>query len=206
MLDVLAGELEPAPSAAGPAPRSGGNALHAGVTEPGTERPPSRPDLTVVHAPAEATGLPPSSFDLVVLADALQWIDPEAGAREAARLLAPRGVLAVVDPRPADTPFMRALGERIAAANFKARPRPLPIDLFFSVAGAPAPARERFDDEVELDDSRLEAVLRSISYVGPAIGPEAFDALLRDARRIAGEQGGARWARVVTLTWGRAPG
>lgn len=206
MLDVLAGEPEPEPSASGPAPRPGATTPRPGVGEPGPGLPASRPGVTAVHASAEATGLPPACFDLVVLADALQWIDPERGAREAGRILAPRGVLAVVDPRSAETPFMRALGERIAAANFKARPRPLPIDLFFSVAGARDVSSERFDDAVELDDARLEAVLRSISYVGPAIGPEAFDALLRDARRLAAEHGGARWARTVTLTWGTAPG
>ncbi len=47
------------------------------------------PRLTPVHAAAEETGLAGDAFDLVVLADALQWIDPERGAREAARLLGP---------------------------------------------------------------------------------------------------------------------
>jgi SAM-dependent methyltransferase len=157
--------------------------------------------LTAVHAAAEATGLEAGAFDLVVLADALQWVELEGCAREAARLLAPGGVLAVVDPRPAATPFMSALGERIAAANFKARPRPLPAALFFSLAVGAPPTCERYLDEVPLDPDRLDAVLRSISYVGPAIGPAALAALLADARGLAHAQGGAVWAREIGLWW-----
>jgi SAM-dependent methyltransferase len=156
-----------------------------------------------VHATAEATGLPSGAFDLVLLADALQWIDPARGAREAGRLLAPGGVLAVVDPRPAATPFMTALGERIAAANFKARPRPLPLDLFFSTAVGAPPVREKVEDTQVLDDARLDAVLRSISYVGPAIGPAPLAALLADARALARAHGGAAWARTIEVAWGR---
>jgi SAM-dependent methyltransferase len=158
--------------------------------------------LAPVHAAAEATGLPGGGFDLVVLADALQWVDVEACAREATRLLAPGGVLAVVDPRPAQTPFMAALGDRIAAANFKARPRPLPAELFFSLAVGAAPSCERFLDELPLDERRLQAVLRSISYVGPAIGPLALEALLADARGLAHAHGGAVWSREIALWWG----
>jgi SAM-dependent methyltransferase len=159
--------------------------------------------LTVVpvHGSAEASGLPEGAFELVVLADALQWVDLDRCAREAARLLAPGGVLAVVDPRPARTPFMTALGDRIAAANFKARPQPLPIELFFSVALGRTPSAERFDDDVTLDDAGLERVLRSISYVGPALGPAALDALLADARALARAHGGASWRRELSLWW-----
>lgn len=161
--------------------------------------------LVPVHAAAEETGLPPASFELVLLADALQWVDPERCAREARRLLAPGGVLAVVDPRPAATPFMDALGERIAAANFKARPRPPPVDLLFSLALGAAPAAERFEDARPLDEAGLDAVLRSLSYIGPALGPGALDALLGDARALAVRHGGAVWSRTIVLWWAAAP-
>src|SRR5512138_3077996 len=55
-----------------------------------------------VHAAAEETGLAAGAFDLVLLADALQWVDPERGGREVARLLDRRGALAVVVPALAD--------------------------------------------------------------------------------------------------------
>jgi SAM-dependent methyltransferase len=162
------------------------------------------PRVTPVHAAAEETGLAGGAFDLVVLADALQWIDPERGAREAARLLGPAGVLAVVTPRLAETPFLGALRERLAAANFKARPAAPPVDLLFSVAGLGAPAEEQFETEERLLPERLDAVLRSLSYVGPALGPEALAALLADARALAAAHGGAVWRRDIALQWARA--
>lgn len=161
------------------------------------------PGLEPVHAAAEATGLPAGSFALVVVADALQWIHPERGAAEVQRILGPAGTLAVVTARMADTPFLRALAERIAAANFKARPGPPPVALFFSLAGLPAPAEEPFADRVELDPPELEAVLKSLSYVGPALGPRRLEALLAEARELAALHGGAIWARELRLWWAR---
>lgn len=157
-----------------------------------------------VHAAAEATGLSRAGFGLAVIADALQWIDPEGGAAEVRRLLAPGGALAVVTARLADTPFLRALEARIAAANPKARPGAPPVELFFSVAGLPAPAEERFEDEVALAPDALAAVLRSLSYVGPALGPARLEALLSDARALAAAHGGARWRRELRLAWARS--
>lgn len=161
------------------------------------------PGLTPVHAAAEATGLPARAFDLVVLADALQWVDPEDGAAEVRRLLAPGGALAVVTSRFRGTPFHRALDALLAARNPKARPSPPPVELFFSLAGLPAPAGEPFASEVLLPPEALDAVLRSLSYVGPALGPAPLSALLAAARRLAAEQGGAVWSRELELAWSR---
>jgi hypothetical protein len=76
------------------------------------------------------------------------------------------------------------------------------VELFFSVALGAAPASERYDDAVALDEGRLEAILRSISYVGPALGPAALAALLADARTLAARHGDATWSRVIGLWWG----
>ncbi len=156
-----------------------------------------------VQAAAEETGLEAGAFDLVVVADALQWVDPERGGREVARLLAPGGALAVVVPALADTPFLAALRARIALANPKARPRPPPIALLFSVAGLPAPVEERLDDAVPLDDEALSAVVRSLSYAGPALGAVALERLLAEARALARAHGGAVWRREIVLAWAR---
>jgi hypothetical protein len=56
-----------------------------------------------------------------------------------------------------------------------------------------------------LDAGRLEAVLRSISLVGPALGPESLGLLLAEARDLASRCGGATWTREIRLTWGRRP-
>jgi SAM-dependent methyltransferase len=159
--------------------------------------------LTAVHAAAEETGLAAGAFDLVLLADALQWVDPEGAGREIARLLAPGGALAVVVPRLAPTPFLDALGALLAAANPKARPAPPPVALLCGVAGLPPPAEEIFEDEVALEPERLDAVLRSLSFVGPALGPARLGALLDEARALAAAHGGAVWRRELALSSSR---
>jgi hypothetical protein len=108
-----------------------------------------------------------------------------------------------VTPHLARTPFLAALSERIARANPKARPLPPPVGLLFSVAGLPAPAEEQLEHEVRLDEAGLEGVLRSLSFVGPALGPAALEALLADARALAAAHGGAVWRRTLALAWAR---
>ncbi len=56
---------------------------------------------------------------------------------------------------------------------------------------------------VPLAPEALEAVLRSLSYVGPALGPAALEALLADARALADAHGGAVLAREIELAWAR---
>jgi SAM-dependent methyltransferase len=164
--------------------------------------------IEVVAAAAEDTGLPGGAFALAVIADALHWIDPDAGGREVGRLLAPGGVAAVIEATPADTPLMGELVARIEAANPKSRrrasPRSAAQSLAVAVPGA-AVVREGFRQEAALDDEALEAVLRSLSYVGPALGPDALAALIRDARSLAERYGGAVWARDLRLSWTRRP-
>jgi SAM-dependent methyltransferase len=161
--------------------------------------------VVAVHAAAEETGLEAGAFDLVLLADALHWVDAERGGREVGRLLAPSGALAVVIPAFADTPFLRALGELLAEANPKARPGPPPVARLCAAAGLPPPEREVLADEVLLDDQTLDAVLRSLSYAGPALGPAALEALLARARELARAHGGARWRRELVLEKAHRP-
>ena len=58
---------------------------------------------------------------------------------------------------------------------------------------------------MRLDDEALDAVLRSLSFAGPALGPAALARLLEDARALAGEHGGAVWRRELALHHGARP-
>jgi ubiquinone/menaquinone biosynthesis C-methylase UbiE len=160
--------------------------------------------VTLVHAAGEQTGLPPSAFGLVVLADALQWVDPERTGREVARILSPEGCLAIVEARFADTPFMQGLAALITESNPKARPQPAGrARQLLTLATDPPWTAEQFTQEALLSGSDLEAVLRSVSTVGPALGPARLDELLARAHALAEQCGGARFQRDLTLTWGR---
>jgi SAM-dependent methyltransferase len=55
---------------------------------------PPHPAIEYRVAPAEASGLDPESVDLVTVAQALHWLDPELFYAEARRVLVPGGVLA----------------------------------------------------------------------------------------------------------------
>lgn len=59
-------------------------------------RGPTGAALATHLAPAESTGLPTGSADLVTVAQAWHWFDAEAASAEVVRLLAPGGVLALV--------------------------------------------------------------------------------------------------------------
>lgn len=56
---------------------------------------PRHPNIEYRVAPAEKSSLPDAAADLVTAAQALHWLDPNTFYREAARVLAPAGVLAV---------------------------------------------------------------------------------------------------------------
>lgn len=158
-----------------------------------------------VEAAAEDTGLPAGGCGLVVLADSLQWVDPERTGREAARLLGRGGVLAVVEPRLASTPFLDALTRLVNGANGKSRPAANGrLTQLFAEAGCRPLVAERFRQEEKLGPGRLDAVLRSLTYLGPALAPADVTALLDEARRLAAAHGGAVWKREITLTWARA--
>jgi len=163
--------------------------------------------LAAIHARAEETHLPGGSFALVLLADALQWVDPELTGREVARLLAPGGVLAVVLARFARTPFMEGLGALLLRANPRARGRPAEAarELFGLAVPGGVPAVETFRQEARLDGAGLRALLASLSYVGPALGPAAFERLLGEAEALARRTGGAAFGRELTLRWCARP-
>lgn len=157
-----------------------------------------------VHASAEETGLPDGVANLVLVADALHWIEPEAAGHEAARLLAAGGAVAVVEVRIRGSAFADGLSELLARENPKARPRPRGrLDQFLAATGARGRAAETYVDEQVLSPERLDAVLRSLSLVGPALGPERLAGLLAEARRLAASTGGATFTRELRLTWGR---
>lgn len=162
--------------------------------------------LTVqtVQATAEESTLPSRSFHLVVLADALQWIDPELAGRETARILAPGGVVATIESQLCDTPFLRDLQDLMSRANPRARrSRSTASNPFHPQVGRGAPETVRFADESLLDAAQLSSVIRSLSFAGPALAPSKLREVLDGASQLALKHGGAVWRRELILTWSR---
>ena len=152
------------------------------------------------HATAEATPLAARSVDLVVVADALHFIDAELVAREIARLLRPGGALAVVTAALADTPYMRDV-RAVIDDSVPRRPRALARQLVHvsAMVGVPFGQQHVFHDETPVDHETLERILRSISFIGPAMHPGRFATFRRRIHALAGP---ALWARTFTLRVG----
>jgi SAM-dependent methyltransferase len=160
-----------------------------------------RLDVSAVHATAESPPCADRTFRLVVIADALHFLDAALTGEQVARLLTPDGALAVVLCELGDTPFMRQV-VRIMEDSAPRRPRAVLPALQQVAALAQvslAPARD-FRDEVPVDLDTLERILRSISYIGPAMNPERFARFRAQVRALSSSPS---WARRFTLYAGR---
>lgn len=150
-----------------------------------------------IHAAAERIPLPEASVELVVIADALHFMDAELTAHEVRRVLAPGGALCVVTCELGDTPFMRALWD-LMQASAPRRPRRVEASLaqISALTGARLEMVARLQDETEVDAGQLERILRSISFIGPAMNPARFAAF---RERLHALEGPRAWARTFTV-------
>jgi ubiquinone/menaquinone biosynthesis C-methylase UbiE len=157
--------------------------------------------IEAVHATSEAMPCPASSFQLAVIADALHFLDAALTGAELRRVLAPRGALAIVLCELADTPFMRALVQ-LMEESAPRRPRAVTAALqqVAALAQVELAPPQTFDDETTLDHARLERILRSISFIGPAMNRERFARFSERARALSEAP---TWARRFTLYAGR---
>lgn len=116
-------------------------------------------------------------------------------------MLAPKGALAVVTCELGKTPFMRSLVEIIEEAVPR-RPRDLAHNLVqvSAIAGVRFAHARQFHDETPVDGRTLERILRSISFIGPAMNPARFAAF---RARVHALPGRPAWARTFTLRAGR---
>ena len=147
----------------------------------------SDPRFRAVAAPAEATTLPAASVDAVVAAQAFHWFDRAAFRAECARILRPRGVVALLwNVRRVDgSPF---------AADYEALLREFGTDYLIvrheNVTEAEleeffdGPFERRVFGNVQILDRRgLRARLLSSSYV-PAAGHELHEPMLAALDRL----------------------
>jgi hypothetical protein len=163
-----------------------------------------------VRARAEETTLPDACCDLVTVAQALHWFEPETTRREFARILRPGGQVAVVwnSRRQESTPFLRAYEALLDrwGTDYQAVRR-LGGDegsahRFFGAGGYRS---RRFEHVQQADLDLLRARLLSSSYV-PAAGDPGRAPMLAelDALFAAHQKGGAVMLEYDTeVFWGR---
>jgi ubiquinone/menaquinone biosynthesis C-methylase UbiE len=166
-----------------------------------TEAHKRRLTVRAVHAAAEALPIDDASLDLAIVADALHFIDAELVAQELARVLAPKGALAIVTCELGKTPFMQNLIKAIEQAVVR-RPRNIDQNIvqISAMTGIRFVRARQFHDETLLDCQTLERILRSISFIGPALNPARFAAFRARVHALSGQP---TWARTFTLRAGR---
>jgi ubiquinone/menaquinone biosynthesis C-methylase UbiE len=157
--------------------------------------------LHPVHGVAEQLTLPTAHFDLVLVADALHFLDAERSALELSRILAPRGAMALVTCAFTPTPFMLAVEEIMQDAAPR-RPRDVRAMRQQILAVAEVRTEEPVDivDETPVNSACLEGILRSISFIGPAMNQARYAAFRQRIHQIPHEP---IWARTFTLQVGR---
>lgn len=158
-------------------------------------------DVRCLHAAAEALPIDDASVDCALIADALHFLDAEQTGHELARVLGPRAGLAIVTSELGDTPFMRALvHEMESAAPRRPRETGRTQAQLAALSGVRLMPARSFQDETPLDHAQLERVLRSISFIGPAMNPERFARFIERVRAIPHP---TIWTRTFTLRAGR---
>jgi SAM-dependent methyltransferase len=157
--------------------------------------------VRAIHATAEVLPLDDASLDFAVVADALHFLDAELIAKELARVLIPQGALAIVTCELGKTPFMQSLLEIIEEAVPR-RPRNINQNIIqiSAITGVRFAREHKFHDETAVDGHILERILRSISFIGPAMNPARFTAF---RARVHALPGRPAWARTFTLRAGR---
>jgi hypothetical protein len=116
-------------------------------------------------------------------------------------VLAPRGALALVTCELGDTPFMRGV-VRLMEEAAPRRPRDLSQAKrqLTTMAQVVLHGEQRFHDQTPVDPATLERILRSISFIGPAMNAERFAAF---SERVHALPEAPVWSRTFTLEAGR---
>ncbi len=157
--------------------------------------------VRALHGTAEALPLATASVDFALIADAVHFLDAERAGRELSRVLVPRGVLAIVLCEVSDTPYMRALTAVMQEAAPR-RPRSVEpmIGQLAALAGVSFESERVLEDHQPVDRPTLERILRSISFIGPAMSPARFEAFRARVHALAHAP---VWSRTLRVRIGR---
>jgi SAM-dependent methyltransferase len=136
----------------------------------------SRDRFHSISATAEATALASASVDLITAAQAFHWFAPVATRAEFARILRPKGFVALIWNQRRDCPFnddyeqmLAEFAPEYAEVHERNRASEPKLRSFFAPS---VPEFERFDHQQLFDEEGLRGRLASSSYA-----PKTTDAL-----------------------------
>ena len=136
------------------------------------------PDAQTLSGSADAIPLEEDAVDAVFVAEAFHWFANAATLAELARVLRPRGTLAILFNRPDrdfDPPLPEVFWEVYRAAAIE-KPPELTVSSGLWKAPFPGPfeplVEERFPNPIELDRTQVLAQAASWSMIGALPEPE----------------------------------
>lgn len=137
----------------------------------------SYPAFDAVDGRADATNLADASVDMVTVAQAFHWFDEQAARREFARILRPRGLVAIWwnSRRLAGTPFLEgyeALLQTFGTDYTSVAERYADDARMRTWFGSGFRGSARFEHAQRLDFESLRGRLMSSSYAPPAGHPQ----------------------------------
>ena len=143
--------------------------------------------FTSVSGTAEATTLPVQSVDIVTVAQAAHWFDPQKAKHEFVRILKPGGWVVLIwnDRRTDSSDFQRQYEQLICTygtdyKEVRQRGMTLAIDAFFEDLSFRS---REFDYQQTFDYAGLEGRLLSSSYA-PQRGEENYELMIEELRRM----------------------
>jgi SAM-dependent methyltransferase len=167
------------------------------------------PRFQSVDGSAEATGLDPSSVDLVTAAQAFHWFDPVRTRAELVRILRSPGSVALVWNDRASTPFnddYEAMLDRFAPDYASVRERDRSPEPKMRAFFAPAEVhRATFPNRQVFDEAGLRGRLMSSSYAPRPGHPmhEPILARLAEVFAIHARDGKLELLYETVVYWGR---
>lgn len=154
-----------------------------------------------LHATAEQLPVATDSIELALVADTMHFLDAALSGHELGRVLRPQGALAIITCELGDTPFMSDV-VRIMEESAPRRPRATSktIPQLAALAGVSLGDSVLLHDHTPVDHARLQQILRSISFIGPAMNAPRFAAFWRRIRALSTSP---IWSRTFTVRSGR---
>lgn len=158
-------------------------------------------NLACLHATAEDLPLAAASVDLVLIADALHFLDAHRAGSELARVLRKRGALAVLQVEFGASPFMQALID-LMHASAPRRPKRVSgaLTQLATLAGVKLDHTETFEHQQLVPIAQVERILGSISFIGPAMNAARFEAFCAGLRAIPHDP---VWHTTLKLSTGK---
>jgi ubiquinone/menaquinone biosynthesis C-methylase UbiE len=142
--------------------------------------------VSVIDGSAEATTLPDDSVDLISVAQAIHWFDPEAAIQEMGRILKQNGWLAILRNYPTDDERNDALG-KIASNELGVgfdttypSSRKKPMDFYFGNAGY---QKLTFGFQFRQNWEEFIGVLSTVSYMPAEVDPH-FVKIKSEAKKL----------------------